>query len=93
MKWFGAISAANCRVVPTKAEFVTRRHSPTLAGVNPIPASSRNTVRHRLNRGGDRALNSALHMVAISRMTHDAETRQYVEKRRAEGRTDKEMRR
>ncbi|MEO5781208.1 MAG: transposase, partial [Arthrobacter oryzae] len=55
--------------------------------------SSGNTVRHRLNRGGDRALNSALHMVAITRMTHDAETREYVEKRRAEGRTDKEIRR
>ncbi|MFJ4285780.1 transposase, partial [Paenarthrobacter nicotinovorans] len=65
----------------------------SLAGVNPIPASSGNTVRHRLNRGGDRALNSALHMAAISRMTHDSETRQYVEKRRAEGRTDKEIRR
>ena len=62
-------------------------------GVNPIPASSGNTVRHRLNRGGDRSLNSALHMVAIVKMTHDHETRDYVEKRRAEGRTDKEIRR
>jgi hypothetical protein len=61
--------------------------------VNPIPASSGNTVRHRLNRGGDRSLNSALHMVAVTRMTHDPETREYVEKRRAEGRTDKEIRR
>jgi transposase len=61
--------------------------------VNPIPASSGNTVRHRLNRGGDRALNSALHMVAVTRMTYDAQTREYVEKRRAEGRTDKENRR
>lgn len=65
----------------------------SLAGVNPIPASSGNTVRHRLNRGGDRTLNSTLHMVAISRMTHDTETRQYVEKRRAEHKTDKEIRR
>lgn len=65
----------------------------SLAGVNPIPASSGNTVRHRLNRGGDRALNSALHMVAVNKMTHDAETRTYVEKRRAEGRTDREIRR
>jgi transposase len=46
-----------------------------------------------LNRGGDRSLNSALHMVAIVRMTHDGETREYVEKRHAEGRTDKEIRR
>ena len=65
----------------------------SLAGVNPIPASSGNTVRHRLNRGGDRRLNHALHMVALSRMTHDEETRVYVEKRRAEGLTLKEIRR
>ncbi len=64
-----------------------------LAGVNPIPASSGNTIRHRLNRGGDRRLNRALHMAVITRMTHDAETRAYVERRRAEGRTSKEIRR
>lgn len=58
--------------------------------VNPIPASSGNTVRHRLNRGGDRTLNSALHMVAITKMTYDAETREYVEKRRAEHKTEPE---
>ena len=63
-----------------------------LAGVNPIPASSGNTSRHRLNRGGDRRLNRALHMATIVRMTHDPETRAYVEKRRAEGRTTKEIR-
>ena len=50
-----------------------------LAGVNPIPASSGNTVRHRLNRGSDRRLNSALHMAAASRMTHDAKACDYVE--------------
>ena len=50
-------------------------------------------VRHRLNRAGDRALNSALHMIAITRMTHHPETHDYVEKRRAEGKTDKEIRR
>jgi transposase len=64
-----------------------------LAGVNPIPASSGNTVRHRLNRGGDRRLNSALHMAVITRMTHDPHTRAYVAKRQAEGRTTKEIRR
>jgi transposase len=64
-----------------------------LAGVNPIPASSGNTIRHRLNRGGDRRLNRALHMAVITRMTHDPETRAYVERRRAEGRTTKEIRR
>ncbi|WBP95012.1 IS110 family transposase [Mycolicibacterium neoaurum] len=64
-----------------------------LAGVNPIPASSGNTVRHRLNRGGDRRLNRALHMAVVTRMTHDPDTKAYVERRRAEGRTTKEIRR
>ena len=66
--------------------------SAALAGVNPIPASSGNTARHRLN-GGDRGLNRALHMVVIMRMTRDPDTRAYVERRRAEGRTTKEIRR
>jgi transposase len=64
-----------------------------LAGVSPIPASSGNTTRHRLNRGGDRRLNRALHMATVTRMTHHPETRAYVERRRAEGRTTKEIRR
>jgi len=64
-----------------------------LAGTAPIPASSGNTVRHRLNRGGDRQLNSALYIAVIVRMGQDPETREYVEKRRAEGRTSKEIQR
>ncbi len=64
-----------------------------LAGVNPIPASSGNTVRHRLNRGGDRRLNKALHIATLTRMTHDPETRAYVERRQAQGRTTREIRR
>ncbi|MDQ2710604.1 MAG: IS110 family transposase [Actinomycetota bacterium] len=65
----------------------------SLAGVNPIPASSGNTVRHRLNRGGDRRLNKALHMAVIVRMTHDANTKAYVQRRLAEGLTKREIRR
>lgn len=65
----------------------------SLAGVSPLEASSGNTSRHRLNRGGDRRLNRALHMAAITRMTYDADTRAYVARRRAEGRTDREIRR
>lgn len=94
MKGFGAVTAATCLTVWSHQG---RVHSEAayadLAGVNPIPASSGNTVRHRLNRGGDRSLNSALYMVSISRMTHDEETRKYVKKREAEGRTTKEIRR
>jgi transposase len=65
----------------------------SLAGVNPIPASSGNTVRHRINRGGDRRLNRALHMAVVTRMRIDPATRAYVEKRTAEGRTLREIRR
>ncbi|MCH6469431.1 IS110 family transposase [Sinomonas terrae] len=64
-----------------------------LAGVSPIPASSGNTVRHRLNRGGDRRLNRALHMAIITRMAHDPDTRAYAERRTAEGKTPREIRR
>jgi transposase len=64
-----------------------------LAGVSPIPASSGNTVRHRLNRGGDRKLNRALHMATLTRMVRDPDTRAYKERRKTEGKTDREIRR
>lgn len=56
-----------------------------LCGVSPIPASSGKTTRHRLNRGGDRAANSALHIVAIGRLRTDERTQAYVARRIAEG--------
>lgn len=64
-----------------------------LAGVAPIPASSGQTVRHRLNRSGDRQLNRALHTVALSRLTHHRGTRDYAAKRTAEGKTPRDIRR
>ena len=63
----------------------------SLAGTCPIPASSGNTQRHRLNRGGDRQLNKALTTVALVRMRCDPATRAYVAKRTAQGRTRKEI--
>ena len=63
----------------------------SLAGTCPIPASSGNTVRHRLNRGGDRRLNRALTTTVIVRMRIDPATRAYVARRRTEGRTTKEI--
>ena len=56
-----------------------------LCGVSPVPASSGKVCRHRLNRGGDRAANSALHIIAIGRLRTDARTKAYVEKRLNEG--------
>jgi transposase len=64
-----------------------------LAGTAPIPASSGKTVRHRLNRSGDRQLNRAIYTVVITRLRLDPTTRSYAERRRAEGKTDREIRR
>lgn len=65
----------------------------SLAGVAPLEASSGQRTRDRLNRGGDRALNRALHTVAITRMRCHPETRAYEIKRRAEGQTHRDIRR
>ncbi len=62
-----------------------------LTGTSPVPASSGQTVRHRLNRGGDRQANRALHMVVLTRMAHDPRTRAYVARRTAEGKTTAEI--
>lgn len=56
-----------------------------LCGVSPVPASSGLVKRHRLNRGGDRAANSALHIIAIGRLRTDPQTQAYVSRRIAEG--------
>jgi transposase len=63
-----------------------------LCGVSPKPASSGKTSgRHRLNRGGDRAANSALYIVTIVRLRHHEATREYVERRTAEGLSKREI--
>ena len=65
----------------------------SLAGVAPLEASSGLTTRHRLSRRGDRQLNRALHVVAMSRLLYDPETQAYAQRRRAEGKTDREIKR
>ena len=64
-----------------------------LGGAAPIPASSGQTIRYRLNRAGDRQLNRALHTVTLSRLQRDPRTRAYADRRRAEGKTDREIKR
>lgn len=64
-----------------------------LAGTCPIPASSGNTSRHRLNRFGDRRLNRATHMIVINRLRIDPRTRDYHDRRIAQGKTPAEIRR
>lgn len=58
--------------------------------VSPVPASSGKTTRHRLNRGGDRAANSALHIIAVGRLRLDEATQAYLRKRIAAGSTKME---
>src|SRR6185437_10159962 len=55
-----------------------------------IAASSGRTNRHRLNRGGDRAANTALHTITLSRLRWDPRTRAYLARRRHEGLTKPE---
>jgi transposase len=64
-----------------------------LAGTSPVDASSGKQRRHRLNRGGDRQLNWALHVVALSRIRHHAETGSYYQRLLTAGKTTKEARR
>lgn len=64
-----------------------------LSGTAPVPVSSGRTDRHRLNRLGDRQLNRALHVIAVSRMRSHPPTLAYLQRRRAEGKTDREIRR
>jgi transposase len=61
-----------------------------LAGVAPVPASSGQTIRHRLSRGGDRQLNRALHTIILQRRQHDPATQAYIDRRIAEGKTRRE---
>ncbi len=65
----------------------------SLAGVSPIETSSGQRCRHRLNRGGDRALNRALHTVAITRLRCHPESIAYEIKRTAQGKTHRDIRR
>jgi transposase len=61
-----------------------------LAGAAPIPASSGKIVRHRLDRGGDRQLNRALHTIVVTLRRTDPRTKAYISRRVAEGKTERE---
>lgn len=70
--------------IHTEAQFAA------LTGTAPIPASSGKNTRHRLNHGGDRAANAAIHHVVLSRMANDQRTKDYIARRTEEGKTKKE---
>jgi transposase len=61
-----------------------------LAGVAPVPASTGQTTRHRLSRGGDRQLNRALHTIVLHRRQHDPATKDYIARRVAEGKSSRD---
>jgi transposase len=85
----GPISAAKllaCDPTRFKSEGAFARCN----GTAPIPASSGKTVRYRLNPGGDRQANNAIHTIAIIRAKHQPETRAYLDRRIKEGKTRRE---
>jgi transposase len=87
----GALTAATLIARTAGAErFATEARFARQSGTAPIPASSGSRNRHRLHRGGDRQLNRALHMIAITRARRDPATRAYLERKIAEGKTRKQ---
>jgi transposase len=62
-----------------------------LCGVSPLEASSGKTIRHRLNRGGNRDANRALHVILVVRMRRRGPTRDYIARRTAEGKSKNEV--
>jgi transposase len=63
----------------------------SLCGVAPVSASSGRTSRHRLNAGGNRQANNALWRVVLVRLSFEPRTQSYMERRRAEGKSKREV--
>jgi transposase len=90
----GPISAARILIAWShRGRFRSEAAFAMLAGASPIPASSGQTIRHRLNRGGDRQLNRALHTIALSRRATHRPTRDYIERRLSDGKTARDINR
>jgi transposase len=90
----GAITAAQFIVSWSHAGRIRSEAAfASLAGVAPIPASSGNVTRHRLNRAGDRQLNRALHTVVLTRLKFHEPTKAYATRRTQEGKSAREIKR
>ena len=89
----GAISAATLGIAAgdNPGRMGSEAAFAMLCGASPIEASSGRTVRHRLNRGGNRKANQALHSIVINRMRYDERTSEYVERRTSEGKSKREI--
>jgi transposase len=90
----GPLSAAQVLVSWSHAgRFRSEAAFAALAGTNPIPASSGQLTRYRLNRGGDRQLNRALHTILLVRLRIDPDTGAYIARRTAEGKSQRDAKR
>jgi transposase len=85
----GPISAAKLLVLDP-ARFRSEAAFARSNGTAPIPASSGQTIRHRLSRGGDRQANNAIHTIAMHRAINHAESRAYLDRKITAGKTRRE---
>ena len=92
---FGVGTITTATLLVTAGQNIDRLKSEAafarLCAAAPIPASSGRTTRHRLDRGGDRNANRALHMIAVSRLRYCPRTRAYADRRTSEGLNKKEI--
>jgi transposase len=88
---FGPLTAAKLvGEIAGAGRFATDAKLARAAGLAPIPASSGKTNRHRLDRGGNRQVNAAIHRVAVTRARCHPETRDYIARKTADGKTHRE---
>jgi transposase len=88
---FGPLTAAKLiGEIAGARRFATDAKLARAGGIAPIPVSSGKTNRHRLDRGGNRQINTAIHRIAVTRARCHPETRAYIDRKRAEGKTNRE---
>jgi transposase len=88
---FGPLTAAKLvGEIAGAGRFASDAKLARAAGLAPIPVSSGKTNRHRLDRGGNRQINAAIHRVAVTRGRCHPETRAYLDRKRSEGKSTKE---
>ncbi len=85
----GPICAAKL-IAFNPARFTSEAAFARANGTAPQPASSGKTIRHRLSRGGDRQINTAIYTIALSRSVHHPPSRAYIQRRINEGKTKRE---
>jgi transposase len=90
---YGTLNAADLLITAgdNPERLTTTRAFAALCGASPVPASSGKTNRHRLNRGGDRTANAALHRIAVTRLAWDPRTQAYRDRLKTRGKTTKEI--